>query len=110
MPSSVSWSRRRQAMQEFKLPDLGEGMQEAEIRRWLVQAGDTIALDQPMLEVETDKAVVEIPAPIAGRISAIHVQEGALARLGQVLVHFERSSQTRQPDSKTSPQSEIGRA
>jgi pyruvate dehydrogenase E2 component (dihydrolipoamide acetyltransferase) len=92
-------------MQEFKLPDLGEGMQEAEIRRWLIQAGDTVALDQPMLEVETDKAVVEIPSPIAGRVSAIHVQEGTLARLGQVLVTFEQSSQTRPSASKASPQS-----
>jgi len=47
-------------MQEFKLPDLGEGMQEAEIRRWLVKPDDTVKLDQPMVEVETDKAVIEI--------------------------------------------------
>lgn len=76
-------------MQEFKLPDLGEGMQEAEIRRWLVKSGDTIKLDQPMLEVETDKAVVEIPSPITGRISTILVQEGTVAKLGEVLVTFD---------------------
>ena len=81
-------------MQEFKLPDLGEGMQEAEIRRWLIQPGEMVALDQPMVEVETDKAVVEIPAPTAGRVSAIHVKEGVVARLGEVLVTFESNSQS----------------
>ncbi|MDQ2886407.1 MAG: 2-oxo acid dehydrogenase subunit E2 [Chloroflexota bacterium] len=81
-------------MQEFKLPDLGEGMQEAEIRRWLIQPGDTLKLDQPMVEVETDKAVVEIPSPIAGRVSAIRVQEGTVAKLGEVLVIFDTPGET----------------
>ena len=76
-------------MEEFKLPDLGEGMQEAEIRRWLIKPGDTVKLDQPMVEVETDKAVVEIPSPVAARIADIRVQEGKTAKLGEVLVTFE---------------------
>ncbi|MBO0781254.1 MAG: 2-oxo acid dehydrogenase subunit E2 [Ktedonobacteraceae bacterium] len=76
-------------MQEFKLPDLGEGMQEAEIRRWLVEPGDTVRRDQPMVEVETDKAVVEIPSPVAGRVAAIRVPAGSMAKLGEVLVTFE---------------------
>src|SRR5437879_12755731 len=76
-------------MQEFKLPDLGEGMQEAEIRRWLIKPGDTVKLDQPMVEVETDKAVIEIPSPIAGRIASLRVEEGTMAQLGQVLVVFD---------------------
>lgn len=76
-------------MQEFKLPDLGEGMHEAEIRRWLVKPGDSVKLDQPMVEVETDKAVVEIPTPFAGRIANIRVPEGKMAQLGEVLVTFE---------------------
>src|SRR5579871_5025552 len=76
-------------MQEFKLPDLGEGMQEAEIRRWLVKPGDVVKMDQPMVEVETDKAVVEIPSPVAGRIADILVQEGQVAKLGAALVTFE---------------------
>jgi len=79
-------------MKEFKLPDLGEGMQEAEIRRWLIKPGDTIKLDQPMVEVETDKAVVEIPSPIAGRIADIRVPEGQIAKLGEVLVVFETAA------------------
>ena len=76
-------------MQEFKLPDLGEGMQEAEIRHWLVKPGDTVKLDQPMVEVETDKAVVEIPSPVAARIADIRVPEGKVAKLGEVLVVFD---------------------
>ena len=79
-------------MQEFKLPDLGEGMQEAEIRRWLIKSGDTVKLDQPMVQVETDKAVVEIPAPLSGRVADIHVQEGHVAKLGEVLVSFSSPS------------------
>ena len=50
---------------EFKLPDLGEGLTEAEIVRWLVQVGDVVAVDQPVVEVETAKASVEVPAPTA---------------------------------------------
>ena len=76
-------------MQEFKLPDLGEGMEEAEIRHWLVKTGDTVRLDQPIIQVETDKAMVEIPAPVAGRIASICVQEGTVAKLGEVLVIFD---------------------
>ncbi len=76
-------------MQEFKLPDLGEGMHEAEIARWLVKPGDIIKLDQPMVEVETDKALVEIPSPVAGRITDIRVQAGQVAKVGEVLVVFE---------------------
>jgi pyruvate dehydrogenase E2 component (dihydrolipoamide acetyltransferase) len=79
-------------MQEFRLPDLGEGMQEAEIRRWLIKPGDMVKLDQPMVEVETDKAVVEIPAPLSGRVAELHVQEGQVAKLGEVLVSFVSSS------------------
>jgi pyruvate dehydrogenase E2 component (dihydrolipoamide acetyltransferase) len=76
-------------MQEFKLPDLGEGMQEAEIRHWLVKPGDSVKLDQPIVEVETDKAVVEIPSPVAARIADIRVPEGKVAKLGEVLVVFD---------------------
>lgn len=92
-------------MQEFKLPDLGEGMHEAEIRRWLVQPGDTVKLDQPMVEVETDKAVIEIPSPVAGRISAIRVSEGTMAQLGQVLVIFDNPTHSASSTSPASPTS-----
>jgi pyruvate dehydrogenase E2 component (dihydrolipoyllysine-residue acetyltransferase) len=76
-------------MQEFKLPDLGEGMTEAEIVQWLVKPGDTLKLDQNMVKVETDKAVVEIPSPVAGRVAEIRVQDGQVAKVGDILVVFE---------------------
>jgi pyruvate dehydrogenase E2 component (dihydrolipoamide acetyltransferase) len=79
-------------MQEFKLPDLGEGMQEAEVVEWLVKPGDTLKLDQTMLKVETDKAVVEIPSPVAGRVAEIRVQDGQTAKVGDVLVVFESTT------------------
>jgi pyruvate dehydrogenase E2 component (dihydrolipoyllysine-residue acetyltransferase) len=81
-------------MQEFKLPDLGEGMQEAEVVEWLVKAGDTLKLDQTMVKVETDKAVVEIPSPVAGRIAEIRVPDGQVAKVGDVLVVFETATST----------------
>lgn len=91
-------------MQEFKLPDLGEGMQEAEVVEWLIKPGDTLKLDQTMLKVETDKAVVEIPSPVAGRVAEIRVQGGQVAKVGDVLVVFE-STATANGGSTTSSQS-----
>jgi len=91
-------------MQEFKLPDLGEGMQEAEVVEWLVKAGDTLKLDQTMLKVETDKAVVEIPSPVAGRVAEIRVQDGQVAKVGDVLIVFE-STTSANGGSSTPPKS-----
>ena len=73
---------------DFVLPDLGEGLTEAEIRQVLVREGDTIAEDAPLLEVETDKATVEIPSPMGGRVEKIHVRPGQTVKVGQVLVSF----------------------
>jgi pyruvate dehydrogenase E2 component (dihydrolipoamide acetyltransferase) len=72
----------------FVLPDLGEGLTEAEIRQVLVREGDVVREDAPLLEVETDKATVEIPSPVGGRIEKIHVQPGQTVKVGQVLVTF----------------------
>jgi pyruvate dehydrogenase E2 component (dihydrolipoamide acetyltransferase) len=72
----------------FVLPDLGEGLTEAEIRQVLVREGDVVREDAPLLEVETDKATVEIPSPMGGRIEKIHVQPGQTVKVGQVLVSF----------------------
>jgi len=74
---------------EFKLPDLGEGISEAQIIRVLIKAGDRIAEDQYLMEVETDKAAVEIPSPYAGIAKAVHVQEGQTVNVGAVIVTFE---------------------
>jgi pyruvate dehydrogenase E2 component (dihydrolipoamide acetyltransferase) len=72
----------------FVLPDLGEGLIEAEIRAVLVHEGDVVKEDSPLLEVETDKAQVEIPSPFAGRVETIHVHPGQTVKVGQPLVSF----------------------
>src|SRR5256885_17198101 len=72
----------------FALPDLGEGLTEAQIVRVLVHEGDVIGEDTPLLEVETDKAQVEIPSPLAGRVERIHVEPGQTVKVGEVLVTF----------------------
>ena len=77
---------------EFKLADLGEGMHEAEIVQWLIDVGDTAKLDQAIAKVETDKAVVELPSPVTGRVSEIRVKDGQTAKVGDVLVVFETST------------------
>jgi pyruvate dehydrogenase E2 component (dihydrolipoamide acetyltransferase) len=71
---------------EFKLPDLGEGLTEGEIARWLVAEGDDVAEDQPLVEIQTDKTTVEIPSPAAGKVAQILVEEGKVVPVGTVLV------------------------
>ena len=71
---------------EFKLPDLGEGLTEGEIARWLVEEGQDIAEDAPLVEIATDKTTVEIPSPAAGTVSRILVPEGDVVPVGTVLV------------------------
>src|SRR5262247_1045219 len=74
---------------EFKLPDIGEGIAEGEIVKWLVKPGDTVAEHQPVVEVMTDKATVEIPAPQAGRITELRAKEGEVVPVGKVLFVLE---------------------
>jgi pyruvate/2-oxoglutarate dehydrogenase complex dihydrolipoamide acyltransferase (E2) component len=71
---------------EFRLPDLGEGLTEAEIARWLVAEGDEVDEDQPLVEVQTDKTTVEIPSPRAGTVLKVLVEEGDVAPVGAVIV------------------------
>jgi pyruvate dehydrogenase E2 component (dihydrolipoamide acetyltransferase) len=75
-------------VREFRLPDVGEGLAEAEIIRWLVEPGDKISEDQPLAEVETDKAVVEVPSPINGTVQEILVDEGDIVEVGEVIITF----------------------
>jgi pyruvate dehydrogenase E2 component (dihydrolipoamide acetyltransferase) len=71
---------------EFKLPDLGEGLTEGEVARWLVSVGDEVVEDQPLVEIQTDKTTVEIPSPAAGKVAQILVDEGNVVPVGTVLV------------------------
>src|SRR5438105_2698791 len=76
----------------FVLPDLGEGLTEAEMVKVLGDEGDLVREDAPVLEVETDKATVEIPSPVTGRVTKIHVQPGQTVKVGAVLVTFEEQA------------------
>jgi len=80
---------------QFVLPDLGEGLVEAEIVRVLVKEGEVVREDAPLLEVETDKAQVEIPSPMSGRVEKIHVAPHQTVRVGEVLVTFADTADTR---------------
>src|SRR3954468_1535923 len=71
---------------ELKLPDLGEGLTEGEIARWLVTEGQDVAEDDPLVEIQTDKTTVEIPSPAAGTVTSILVEEGKVVPVGTVLV------------------------
>jgi pyruvate dehydrogenase E2 component (dihydrolipoamide acetyltransferase) len=75
---------------EFKLPDIGEGLHEAEIIRWLIQEGDEVAADQPIAEIHTDKAMVEITTPLAGKVVALAGPEGATVKVGEALIIVEQ--------------------
>ncbi len=83
---------------EFKLPDLGEGLTEGEIARWLVSEGDTVGEDDPLVEIQTDKTTVEIPSPAAGTVTKIHVAEGEVVPVGTVLVVIGDGADGATPD------------
>ena len=74
---------------EFKLPDIGEGIHEGEIVKWFVKPGDKVQEDDLLCEVQNDKAVVEIPSPVAGTVEKILIAEGTVATVGQVLISFD---------------------
>lgn len=77
------------AVRDFLLPDLGEGLEDAEVVAWRVAVGDRVELNQTLVEVNTAKALVEIPAPWPGRVQALHAGEGEVVRVGQALVSIE---------------------
>jgi pyruvate dehydrogenase E2 component (dihydrolipoamide acetyltransferase) len=76
-------------MKTFNLPDLGEGLSEVEIVNWHVTVGDNVVVDQPLVAVETDKAVVEVPSPYSGRIAALHGKPGDIVPIGHKLAEFD---------------------
>lgn len=85
--------------QEFRLPDIGEGLTEAEVVRWLVSVGDIVTVDQLIVEVETAKTVVEIPSPFAGTVVSLEASEGATIEVGSVL--FTIASDRETPAART---------
>lgn len=93
---------------QFTLPDLGEGIAEGEVTAWLVVEGDVVEEDTMLLEVETDKATVEIPSPVAGTVTTLGATEGEIVAVGDVLVEFEVaedavSATTAPPQASTAP-------
>ena len=78
-------------MSTFVLPDLGEGLQEAELVAWHVAEGDHVVADQPLVSVETEKAVVEVPSPQSGRVARLFAQPGERVKVGAALVEFDES-------------------
>ncbi len=90
-------------MYELKLPDLGEGIAEAEVLAWHVQPGDTVEEDAPLVDVETDKATVTIPSPIAGRVVRLLAEVGDIVQVGQVIVEIEVSGISETPNPAAEP-------
>ncbi|WP_306298888.1 biotin/lipoyl-containing protein, partial [Cellulomonas iranensis] len=76
-------------MREFRLPDLGEGLTESDIVSWHVHAGDHVELNQVIAEVETAKALVDLPSPYTGVVASLHAEEGQTVTVGAPLVTFE---------------------
>ncbi len=95
---------------EFKLPDLGEGLTEGEIARWLVAEGQEIAEDAPLVEIQTDKTTVEIPSPASGTVTRILVEEGKVVPVGTVLVVIGGEPDGDQPRADEAPQKEAAAA
>ncbi|MFE7407007.1 biotin/lipoyl-containing protein, partial [Isoptericola sp. NPDC057559] len=79
------------ATREFRLPDLGEGLTESEVVEWRVAVGDAVELNQVIAEVETAKALVELPSPVAGVVRVLHAEEGQTVEVGEPLVTFDLS-------------------
>ena len=89
---------------EFRVPDLGEGITEAEVLRVLVSEGDTIEQEQPIIEAETDKAIFEVPCDVAGRVTRVHVNEGDTITAGQVILNIEEVSVQAVPAAAPPPE------
>ena len=81
----------------FTLPDLGEGLTEAELVSWLVQVGDTVAVDQPIAEVETAKSAVEVPCPFAGTVHQLHGTSGQTLDVGAPLISVDTADRAGTP-------------
>ena len=78
---------------EFKLPDIGEGIHEGEIVKWFISEGEEIKEDDVLAEVQNDKAVVEIPSPVDGKVKKLHVEEGTVTTVGETIVTIDDGSE-----------------
>ncbi|WP_440766323.1 2-oxo acid dehydrogenase subunit E2 [Natronorubrum sp. DTA7] len=84
-------------VREFELPDVGEGVAEGELVSWLVAEGDEVSEDQPVAEVETDKALVEVPSPVNGTVRELHVEAGEVVPVGTVIISFNVEGEEEEP-------------
>ncbi len=95
---------------EFKMPEMGENVDSAEVLTVLVAEGDVIAADQPVLEIETEKATVEVPSAVAGRVTEIHVAEGDTIKVGQVILTVDSDGQAEgETEEKKTPRDKVGK-
>lgn len=92
------------AIFEFKLPELGEGIHEGEVVKWLVKAGDIVEEEQVIVEIQNDKAVVEVPSPVNGKVKEVVVSEGTVSVVGDTLITFEVEGEV--PQNEEEPQKE----
>src|SRR5947207_11962270 len=90
-------------MTDFTLPELGENITAGDVLRILVKPGDTLAKDQPVLELETDKATIEVPSSVAGRVTAIKVKEGDKVKVGQAILSVEDGAPSEKPAVSAKP-------
>ena len=94
---------------EFRLPDVGEGLEEAEVVRWLVKVGDTVERDQAIVEIQTDKALVEIPSPEAGRVGELAAEEGDIVKVGDLLFVIDSEASKKRAKDKPEPKPRKGK-
>ncbi|GAA0222560.1 dihydrolipoamide acetyltransferase family protein [Haladaptatus pallidirubidus] len=101
-------------VREFKLPDVGEGVAEGELVSWLVEEGDEVSEDQPVAEVETDKAIVEVPSPVNGSVRELRAEEGEVVPVGNVIITFnvegeddESTTESADSEEPTESQEEV---
>src|SRR6266571_2094210 len=106
---------RHTNMQEFKVPELGENVAQGDVTRVLVKVGDTIAHDQPVVELETDKATIEVPSSVAGVVKDIKVKQGDKVKVGAVILTVDENGagspkeaepQKAAPEQKAEPKAE----
>src|SRR6056297_1727032 len=90
-------------VREFELPDVGEGVAEGELLRWRVEPGDAVSEDQPVAEVETDKAVVDVPSPVDGVVEELRAAEGEIVPVGDVIIVFRVEGEDEPGGTETAP-------